>query len=405
MKKIFIVFVLMIFASTSFAALPKTYDNFVVARAGEYGIDPLLIHADIQAESGHINRGYNGVCCYGLMQLHGQYFKGNLQDPDNNINQGTRYIKQLMGQFGNNTVNALRAYNWGPGNMRAYLKGTKRTMPAETINYTKTIANYYYQYGGKGNHFSGNNTGGAGATTVDTSNPNNQQTDSQLDPSHTCPKIDLPGQDDAEILEANMPALPVPKQEGSAERTVYDPAKYEAYMLKIQQIIKDIEVLKGQYQAITKGAAGLGLLTNITSIAGYQLPTALPSGQDEAQLFGAGGQGLYKSIVEQRASDTGVYASSQIGKVHNQTAQVANHAYAEAEMAWTQASCSIQNLKSLNIQTNTWKQSKDVSNRIALERASLVLAMAKIRASTIAMQSSIQSYSTGVRQYLILYNK
>ena len=389
---------MMLCASTCYA-LPKTYDPIVVAKSGLYGLDPLLIHADIQAESAHDTMARN-ACCSGLMQLHRSYFKGDLYDPNNNVNQGTRYIKQLMGQFGNNTVNALRAYNWGPGNMRAFLRGTKRTMPAETINYTKKIEQFYYAYGGKGAHFK-SNTGGVEAS----SNPNNTATENQLNPANACPNISLPAQENVEILASQLPTFPPPKQEGSAERIVFDPTKYEQYMLQIQQILKNIEILKGQYESITKSAAGLGLLTNITTIAGYQLPYTMPIGQDEPQLFGLGGQGLYKSLVEQRASNTGVYASKEIDKKHNQTAQITNHAYAEAEMAWTQAYCSIQNLKDLNIKTSSWKQSKDVANRINLERANLALAMAKIRANTISMQSSIISYRTTVRQYLILYNK
>lgn len=398
----FILCCCLFFYALTAQALPKTYDNIVVSKSAQRGFDPLLIHAVIQTESGHNTYASNTICCSGLMQLHRSYFKGNLFDPDNNVTQGTNFLRQLLGQFGQNTVNALRAYNWGPGNMRSYLRGRTKILPKETQNYTKKIENYYYQYGGKGNFFTALGNGHSDSTV----NPNNSTTDSALTPANTCSKMDLPEQPNITIREDDFPPLPPVTPVSTPDRTVFDPAKNEQLRIQIQSLLQQIAVLRGQYEAVTKSLAGIGLLSNITQLSGYVLPSALPTGQNEAQVFGAGGQGVYKSLVEQRAANTGVYQSSEIGKIQSQNAQIANHAYAEAEMAWTQASCSIQNLKQLvEIKTYTWKQSKDISNRIAYERANFALASAKIRANTTMMVSGEESYRLEVSQYLKKYLK
>ncbi len=36
--------------------------------------------------------------------------------------------------------------------------------------------------------------------------------------------------------------------------------------------MRQIQVLRGQYDSITKGLAGLGLLTNVAQLAGFELP-------------------------------------------------------------------------------------------------------------------------------------
>ena len=56
-------------ACASVHALPLTYDNLVRKYSAKYGHDPLLIHAQIQQESGHNASICSGAGACGLMQI------------------------------------------------------------------------------------------------------------------------------------------------------------------------------------------------------------------------------------------------------------------------------------------------------------------------------------------------
>ena len=66
----------------------------------------------------------------------------NINNPDHNKEIGTLYLNELLNKYGNET-HALMAYNWGPGNVDAYLKTGKgikgQPIPKETIDYVKKI--------------------------------------------------------------------------------------------------------------------------------------------------------------------------------------------------------------------------------------------------------------------------
>jgi soluble lytic murein transglycosylase-like protein len=99
----------------------------VVREARRNDLDPDLVLAVIQVESGGYNLAASHVGALGLMQLlpstaeelarHlGLDWRGpdSLFDPVLNVTLGTAYIKQLENRYGDVST-ALAAYNWGPG--------------------------------------------------------------------------------------------------------------------------------------------------------------------------------------------------------------------------------------------------------------------------------------------------
>lgn len=116
-------------------------EHIVSQAATTHGVPEALIHAVIEKESrGKVN-AKSQVGASGLMQLMPATAKAlgvkNINDPVQNINGGTAYLKQLHDQFGSWDL-ALAAYNAGPTNVRKY-----GGIPPfkETTNYVNTIMN------------------------------------------------------------------------------------------------------------------------------------------------------------------------------------------------------------------------------------------------------------------------
>lgn len=96
------------------AALYATHIEHV---ANEVGVDPALVHAVINAESGYNPVAVSRAGAQGLMQLMPgtakRYSVKNAFDPEQNIRGGTRYLRDLLVMFDNNLELALAAYNAG----------------------------------------------------------------------------------------------------------------------------------------------------------------------------------------------------------------------------------------------------------------------------------------------------
>jgi soluble lytic murein transglycosylase-like protein len=73
----------------------------------------------------------------GIMQLEPQFFPGAGQNAQTDIATAGAYLAQLYQQFQDWQL-ATAAYNDGPGNINAYIAGTK-TLPLETQNYVADI--------------------------------------------------------------------------------------------------------------------------------------------------------------------------------------------------------------------------------------------------------------------------
>ncbi len=116
--------------------------------AKRYGLPPSLLHAVISAESAYDTNAISRAGAVGLMQLMPETAKRygvvNRRNPVDNIDGGTRYLRDLLVMFDNNLQLALAAYNAGEGAVKQY--GNKVPPYKETRNYVIKVINFYKQY-------------------------------------------------------------------------------------------------------------------------------------------------------------------------------------------------------------------------------------------------------------------
>jgi len=120
---------------------PEELEPVIARAADRYGVDPAVIKAVIRAESGFRSDAVSRVGALGFMQLMPGTARALGVDPtdtEQNIDGGTRYLKQQIDRFGSLEL-ALAAYNAGPGTIVRY-----GGMPpyAETRRYVEDVLSY-----------------------------------------------------------------------------------------------------------------------------------------------------------------------------------------------------------------------------------------------------------------------
>lgn len=102
----------------------QSVDEVVNAVSGRHHLDPDLINSVIHAESGFNPRAVSPKGARGLMQLMPQTASrlgvANSFDPSDNLEGGTRYLRELLERYNFDLIKALAAYNAGPGRVEQY---------------------------------------------------------------------------------------------------------------------------------------------------------------------------------------------------------------------------------------------------------------------------------------------
>jgi hypothetical protein len=121
------------------------YDSYIVDSSRRYGIDPLLIYAQMHQESSFKLKALSHKGASGLMQLMPATARrlgvSNIYDPKQNIEGGVKYMRMLLDMFGQDVNLALAGYNAGEGAVMKY----GRNIPPynETREYVRRISARY----------------------------------------------------------------------------------------------------------------------------------------------------------------------------------------------------------------------------------------------------------------------
>ena len=145
---------------------PQRYTRLVEQEAAEFDLDPYLVYAVINTESGFDPNARSQAGAMGLMQLTQETFdwisslyppedsSAGVYDPQANLHCGCALLRLLLDQYGSQEV-ALAAYNAGMGNVSQWLESgdyshdgqTLHTIPyPETDAYVEKVQRAYRMY-------------------------------------------------------------------------------------------------------------------------------------------------------------------------------------------------------------------------------------------------------------------
>ncbi|MCB1052696.1 MAG: lytic transglycosylase domain-containing protein [Acidobacteria bacterium] len=130
-------------------------EGLVVPIAKAYGVDPDLVRAVIEVESGRNARALSSKGAMGLMQLipdtASRFGVKNAYDPRQNIKGGVQYLKFLLAYFEGDVDLALAGYNAGEGAVdkhggippyketKRYVQKVRAYFDADYVEFDETI--------------------------------------------------------------------------------------------------------------------------------------------------------------------------------------------------------------------------------------------------------------------------
>ncbi len=129
---------------------PLKYEDSINKYSEKYNLDKYLVMGVISAESRFSEDAVSHKSAKGLMQLKDDTaywcaekygIKGEIYEAEVNIEIGCAYLRYLLDLFGEDTENALAAYNAGQGNVKKWLADTRFSTDGknlDTIPYVET---------------------------------------------------------------------------------------------------------------------------------------------------------------------------------------------------------------------------------------------------------------------------
>lgn len=123
------------------------FTDLIANAANRNGVEEKLVHAVIQTESAYNAGAVSPAGAVGLMQLMPgtakRYGVTNRTDPVQNVDGGTRYLKDLLAMFNYNLGLAVAAYNAGEN---AVIRHNNSIPPyPETRNYVRQVLSLYHR--------------------------------------------------------------------------------------------------------------------------------------------------------------------------------------------------------------------------------------------------------------------
>lgn len=124
------------------------FNELIAQTASKHQVDEKLLHAVIQTESAYNAHAISSAGAVGLMQLMPdtarRYGVSDRHDPVQNVDGGTRYLKDLLAMFDSNLDLAVAAYNAGEN---AVIRHNNSIPPyRETQNYVRQVLARYNRF-------------------------------------------------------------------------------------------------------------------------------------------------------------------------------------------------------------------------------------------------------------------
>ena len=123
------------------------YKLLIDRTARRYGLHPELVHAVVRAESAYDPNAVSKSGATGLMQLisgtAARYGVNNRRDPEENVNGGVRYLRDLLQMFNYDIRLAVAGYNAGEN--AVIRAGNRIPNYPETQVYVERVIAYYLE--------------------------------------------------------------------------------------------------------------------------------------------------------------------------------------------------------------------------------------------------------------------